>query len=67
MHRYRFATSAEARRAICSWNNRYNMRRRHSSHGYIAPIKWQKRLLPSHGSSVVRFSSRAAYARPTCT
>ena len=40
--RYRFATRAEARRAIFAWINRYNLRRRHSTLGYIAPIVWEQ-------------------------
>jgi len=39
--RYRFATRAEARRAIFAWINRYNSRR-HSTLGYIAPIAWEQ-------------------------
>jgi transposase InsO family protein len=42
VHRYRFSTRAEARRAIFAWINRYNSRRRHSSLGYIAPITWEQ-------------------------
>ena len=42
VHRYRFATRAEARRAIFAWINRYNLRRRHSALGYIAPIVWEQ-------------------------
>lgn len=41
VHRYRFATRAEARRAIFAWINRYNSRRRHSTLGYIAPNDWE--------------------------
>lgn len=41
VHRYRFNTRAEARRAIFGWINRYNLRRRHSTLGYIAPIDWE--------------------------
>jgi putative transposase len=41
VHRYRFATRAEARRAIFGWINRYNHRRLHSSLGYIPPIEWE--------------------------
>lgn len=40
--RYRFATRAQARRAIFAWINRYNSRRRHSTLGYIAPIVWEQ-------------------------
>jgi putative transposase len=42
VHRYRFSTRAEARRAIFAWINRYNSRRRHSTLGYIAPITWEQ-------------------------
>ena len=42
VHRYRFATRADARRAIFAWINRYNSRRRHSTLGYIAPIAWEQ-------------------------
>jgi putative transposase len=42
VHRYRFATRAEARRAIFAWINRYNSRRRHSTLGYTAPIAWEQ-------------------------
>ena len=41
VHRYRFATRAEARRAIFTWINRYNLHRRHSSLGNISPIQWE--------------------------
>ncbi len=41
VHRYTFATRAEARRAIFAWINRYNTRRRHSTLGYITPAEWE--------------------------
>lgn len=41
MHRYRFSTRADARRAIFAWINRYNHRRPHSSLGYLPPIEWE--------------------------
>lgn len=41
VHRRRFATRAEARQAIFVWINRYNTWRRHSSLGYIPPVKWE--------------------------
>jgi putative transposase len=42
VHRYRFDTRAQARRAIFAWINRYNSHRRHSTLGYIAPIDWEQ-------------------------
>jgi putative transposase len=47
VHRYRFATRAEARRAIFAWINRYNSRRRHSTLGYTAPIAWERNCNPT--------------------
>lgn len=41
VHRRRFATRAEARRAIVSWMARYNRTRLHSSLGHIPPIEWE--------------------------
>ncbi len=41
VHRYRFRTRAEARRAIFAWINRYNTRRLHSSLGNIPPTEWE--------------------------
>ena len=41
--RYRFATRAQARRAIFAWINRYNTQRRHSSLGYTTPTQWEAR------------------------
>ena len=41
--RYRFATRAEARRAIIAWINRYNAARIHSSLGNTSPIAWELR------------------------
>lgn len=41
VHRYRFNTRVEARRAIFTWINRYNTRRRHSTLGYVPPIEWE--------------------------
>jgi len=43
VHRYRFATRAQARRAIFAWINTYNSRRLHSSLDYIPPIEWEQR------------------------
>ena len=43
VHRYRFATHAQARRAIFAWINRYNDHRLHSSLGYLPPVEWEQR------------------------
>jgi putative transposase len=45
IHRYRFATRAEAIAAITAWIRRYNAVRLHSSIGYIPPIEWEIRYL----------------------
>ena len=42
VHRYRFATRADARRAIFVWINRYNQHRLHSSLHYLPPIEWEQ-------------------------
>lgn len=41
VHRYRFATRDEAKRAITIWINRYNAVRLHSSIGNVPPIEWE--------------------------
>lgn len=41
VHRRRFATRAEARRAIIAWINYYNAARMHSSLDYATPIEWE--------------------------
>ncbi len=41
VHRHRFATRAQARRAIFAWISTYNSRRLHSSLGFIPPIEWE--------------------------
>lgn len=41
VHRYRFATRAEARRTIFAWINRYNRTRLHRSLGCIPPAEWE--------------------------
>lgn len=43
VHRYRFDTRSEARRAIFAWIHTYNHRRLHSSLGYVPPIEWEQR------------------------
>jgi len=46
--RYRFATRAEARRAIITWINHYNARRRHSTLGNVSPLEWELRFAHRH-------------------
>ena len=41
VHRYRFATRAEAKAAITAWIHRYNNVRLHSTLGYVPPIEWE--------------------------
>ncbi len=41
--RYRFATRAEARRAIIAWVNHYNAVRLHSTLGNVPPLEWELR------------------------
>ncbi|HVA09638.1 MAG TPA: integrase core domain-containing protein [Acidimicrobiales bacterium] len=41
--RCRFATRADARRAIIAWINHYNALRCHSSIGNVSPIEWELR------------------------
>jgi putative transposase len=43
IHRYRFETRAEAKRAITAWINRYNSTRLHSTIGYLPPVEWEIR------------------------
>lgn len=42
--RCRFATRADARRAIIAWINHYNTVRLHSSLGNVPPIEWELRF-----------------------
>jgi len=42
VHRYRFPTRAQARRAIFTWINWYNRERLHSTLGYLSPIEWEQ-------------------------
>ena len=44
VHRCRFATRADARRAVISWINHYNALRRHSTLGNVPPIEWELRF-----------------------
>lgn len=48
VHRYRFATRAQARRAIFTWINWYNTKRRHSTLGYVSPDEWENRYAQNH-------------------
>ncbi len=48
VHRCRFATRGEARRAIIVWINHYNALRRHSSIGNVSPIEWELRCARRH-------------------
>ncbi len=48
VHRYRFRTRAEARRAIFVWINRYNTSRLHSSLGNIPPTEWEANYSQPH-------------------
>jgi putative transposase len=41
VHRFRFATRAQAKVAIEAWIRRYNAVRLHSSLGYVPPIEWE--------------------------
>lgn len=42
--RMRFATRADARKAIIAWINHYNAVRLHSSLGNVPPIEWELRF-----------------------
>ena len=43
--RFRFATRADARRAITVWIRHYNNVRLHSSIGKVPPIEWELRFV----------------------
>jgi putative transposase len=51
VHRHRFATRADARRAIFTWINWYNRTRLHSTLGYLPPIQWEQRYRQQHPTS----------------
>jgi transposase InsO family protein len=51
VHRYRFATRAQARRAIFAWINRYNTTRRHSTLDWITPNQWEAQYAQNHPNS----------------
>jgi len=48
VHRCRFATRAQARRAIIAWINHYNAVRRHSTLGNVPPVEWELRFARRH-------------------
>lgn len=48
VHRYQFATRADARRAIFAWINWYNRSRLHSTLGYQPPIEWEQHYSQHH-------------------
>ena len=48
IHRYRFATRAEARRSIFAWINWYNQHRRHSTLGYLSPNRYEEQYTQTH-------------------
>ena len=48
VHRYRFATTADARRVIFRWINWYNCTRLHSTLDYLAPVEWEHRYSQRH-------------------
>jgi len=41
VHRYGFATRADATAAITAWIKRYNTVRLHSTLGYVPPVEWE--------------------------
>jgi putative transposase len=43
VHRFRFATRAEAAAAITAWIRRYNNVRLHSTLGFVPPVEWELR------------------------
>lgn len=48
VHRTRFATRAQARRAIFKWINWYNRERLHSTLGYLSPNQWETQYGQQH-------------------
>jgi putative transposase len=48
VHRYRFATRAEARPAIFRWINWYSQHRLHSRLQYLSPIEWEHQYRQQH-------------------
>lgn len=51
VHRHRFATPAQARRAIFAWINWYNLHRLHSTLGYLSPTTWEMQYRQSQPNS----------------
>jgi hypothetical protein len=66
VHRYRFATRAEAKIAIEAWIRRYNNVRLHSSIGYVPPIEWELRyrLTQQQAANGGNLTSSAITRRP---
>jgi transposase InsO family protein len=51
VHRHRFTTRAQARRAIFAWINWYNQHRLHSTLGYLSPTTWEMQYRQSQTNS----------------
>ncbi|MFZ0436190.1 MAG: integrase core domain-containing protein, partial [Chthoniobacterales bacterium] len=51
VHRHRFATRAQARRAIFAWINWYNQHRLHSTLGYLSPTTREMQYRQSQPNS----------------
>jgi transposase InsO family protein len=51
VHRYRFATRADAKAAITAWIQRYNNVRLHSTLGYVPPIEWELHYRLTHSQA----------------
>lgn len=48
IHRERYPTRADARRAIFIWINFYNRTRLHSTLGYVPPFEWEQSYSQHH-------------------
>lgn len=48
VHRQKYPTRADARRAIFAWINYYNRTRLHSTLGYLPPIEWEQLYTQDH-------------------
>ena len=51
VHRQKYPTRADARRAIFAWINYYNRTRLHSTLGYLPPIEWEQLYTHDHPAS----------------